>query len=423
MSLLKSLLCLQGMDNGRRFLVVYLSAYLLFLIFQPLLEKSVVLFAFYLIIALPVIISSALRRIRDAGIASMLAAVPSLFFLIAVSAITFKATTTGYTFLILSVLVTAGLTVISHARARRKPDYTMGYAGPVNLQETEVSPVQNPLQRIEPTLAVQDSDRDSVSNDGELLSDQVNKPNISVAKQSESNHDESVDEYQIDIHANEALTNLQHSLQLEAQMQDDKTVTDSVIDNRLSVTEPPLNIEKKIEQWFLGHQKLASVIAISVVVILFLMVWLLTGDSQDRPEKNAQTPATKPQDIVKVRLHKLLMPDNYWLMLDENDALTIAWQGNVRDDGEYWSLASAKGDKDCLDIWFDNGEKYRSLLVTSKNNGDYYADFSPVDTANIIQSIALRSRFKLCGIEFSLKGTQAKLMSKEKYRQYIDVTE
>ncbi|MCW9017762.1 MAG: hypothetical protein OQJ89_12400, partial [Kangiellaceae bacterium] len=59
------------------------------------------------------------------------------------------------------------------------------------------------------------------------------------------------------------------------------------------------------------------------------------------------------------------------------------------------------------------------IKVTSKNRGDYYADFSPVDTKALIEAIAKRDRFKLCGYEFSLKGTQAKLMVKKKYAEYL----
>ena len=39
-------------------------------------------------------------------------------------------------------------------------------------------------------------------------------------------------------------------------------------------------------------------------------------------------------------------------MLDQNDALTIAWQGDLLEDGELWSAITGKGDADCLNLRF-----------------------------------------------------------------------
>jgi len=83
--------------------------------------------------------------------------------------------------------------------------------------------------------------------------------------------------------------------------------------------------------------------------------------------------------------------------LDEYDALTIGWQGDLTSDSKIWSAITAQGDQDCVEIKFSVRDEYRTMKVQVKNQGDYYADFSPVEPPKIIQSIALRDKFTLCG--------------------------
>ena len=82
-------------------------------------------------------------------------------------------------------------------------------------------------------------------------------------------------------------------------------------------------------------------------------------------------------------------------MLDQNNALTIGWEGDLKKDGSYWSSVTGKGDKSCTNISFSLGDNFRTLEVSIIASEDYYADFSPVDTKLIIQSIANKDKFKV----------------------------
>jgi len=160
---------------------------------------------------------------------------------------------------------------------------------------------------------------------------------------------------------------------------------------------------------------------VTLAALLTLVIGSITFglfDSEVIPE---QTMVKHPEtEKPKQRNNKIEMPDSFWVMLDQNDALTIGWQGDYQKDGEIWSALTAKGDKDCFEINFTIRDEYRAMRVAVKNQGDYYADFSPVDTKKLIQSIANRDKFKLCGYEFSLKGTQAKLRNNKKYDSFFD---
>lgn len=176
--------------------------------------------------------------------------------------------------------------------------------------------------------------------------------------------------------------------------------------------------EHQLGLWFRANQKV-SIIGLSVILISTLLIISLSS-FKDQPIK-ATVEEQPIIETVKARLNKVEMPDQFWVMLDENDALTIGWEGDFKADGSYWSATTGKGDADCVDLHFSLGEDIRTLLVTVKNGGDYYADFSPVDTKLIVESIANKDRFKLCGYEFTLKGTREILRNNKKYWKYLKI--
>lgn len=386
MPLLKSLICIQGMDNGRRFLVINVCVYLLFLIIKPVLAKSVVLLLVFLVLSCPVMVASAIRRSYDSGFAKTLSAIPVTIFLLTVFGITFIEHGASYFLLILSVLATLAGTTISNAKVRRNQDYVMGYAGPIDIVESADTQVDAAgFERIEPTIVIGQS---------------TNEVNPTTVKD-------------------------EHSPQLEAELTHFETDQQVFLQSQQATNARSSTTEKKgqdweqvLHQWFTQNRQL-SLYMISAIVLITLtgIGWSLFNNEEEKTKTVAEQ---APVNVAKERLNKLEMPDNYWLMMDKNDALTIAWQGDIKPDGELWSLVTAKGDKDCTNIRFENGSKVRSVLVTIKNEGDYYADFSPLDTAFLIEAIAKRSRFTLCGVDFSLKGTQAKLMSNRKYASYLE---
>jgi len=365
--LLKSLICFKGADNGRRFLVINLCAYALFILLSPLLAKAAVLLLLLLAVASPILLATAVRRVHDARFALPLALLPVAVFWVNVLGVTYLVSGSAWALLILAVLVTAALTTLSQPGAKRRAHYVMGYFGPVNFNQDDPDERwQRSNGRIEPTLTPNHS------------STEVETSNAAIEQSAGNSH-----------------------------------AADNVSDQK-GLGQPLLS------QWIQQHRRLtllaATMFALAAIVLAIYPAF-------------KQTPVSDPvaaqasQEKIKQRLFKTEMPDNFWIMLDEFDALTIAWQGDIQKDGALWSAITAQGDKTCFQVKFIIRDSYRTMNVTVKNGGDYYADFSPVDTPDLIRSIARRDKFELCGFEFSLKGTQARLMGHKKYADYLSAIE
>jgi len=370
--LLKSLFCLKGHDNGRRFLIVSLVCYLLLILLSSVLSKALILVIMLLMISTPILATSAMRRIHDAGFATPFAVIPVAIYWLNLFGISYIEHGSRWALLALAVVVTMAMATISNARIRRNHNYHFGYHGPVNLNGTDEIPVQ--LNRIEPTIAGQKT------------------ANINPEISTSSDH----------LSTNE--------------------------NNRTTGTNnqrPPTNHwEQQLGKWFINNRKLSSIIISVFLLVSFMIALLPLFDDEhiDIPEKETQKTNMAKQ---KIRLNKIEMPDQFWVMLDQNDALTIGWEGDIKtesdldEDNSYWSAYTGKGDKTCVDLHFSLGDEIKTLLVTVKNGGDYYADFSPVDTEIIVKSIADKDRFKLCGYEFVLKGTRSLLRKNSKYSKYL----
>ena len=367
MPLLKSLFCFKGADNGRRFLVINLCAYLLFILLSPLLAKAAVLLLLLLLIASPVLLATAVRRVHDAGFALPLALLPVAVYWVNVLGVTYLVSGSAWALLILAILVTAALTTLSQPGAKRRVHYLMGYYGPVNLNQSDPRERWRSSEgRIEPTLTPAHTGAKAESK--------------TAAAEQKFSYDRSVE----------------------------------------SEARPLGDGQRLLSHWIQQHRSLTLIVA---VVIALAAIVLAIYPALNQSPVSDPVAAPVPQETIKQRLFKTEMPDNFWIMLDEFDALTIAWQGDVQKDGALWSAITAQGDQTCFQVKFIIRDSYRTMNVTLKNAGDYYADFSPVDTRELIRSIAQRDKFELCGFEFSLKGTQARLMGHKKYADYLSVIE
>jgi ABC-type multidrug transport system fused ATPase/permease subunit len=360
---LRSLLCFKGFDNGRRFLTINLACYLFFLVLSPLLSRAILLLFLLLLVCVPAIFASSVRRIHDAGFAKIISTLPPLIFILCVIGITYITHNASWFLLVLAALITLAIATISNARVRHNNQYIMGYSGPVDLSiAVNKAPAHHyHHERIEPTLATKSGNQ--LLNDSSIVAD--NSLNI-----------------------------------------------------RHSVVNQTLSWEQNLGLWFKANQKVTLIFCTTLLVLIIGSISLGLFDKEVNPvTKIAQK--INPQE-TKMRNNKIEMPDSFWVMLDQHDALTIGWQGDYQKEGEIWSALTATGDKDCFEIAFAIKDRYRTMKVTIKNQGDYYADFSPIDTKQLIRSIANRDKFKLCGYEFSLKGTQAKLRNNKKYDSYFD---
>jgi len=376
--LLKSLICLKGRDNGRRFLIISSLCYILLVILTPILNRAMILLILLLLSVTPVLVASSLRRIHDAGFATPFAAIPALVYWLNVFGLTYLEHGAKWGLLLLGFLTSLAIGTISNAKIRRNYQYILGYSGPVSLSEPTLEPTSR--DRIEPTIASASADKTNIS-----------LPDDGLLHSTSETHDFYSDSSTNDI--NKDALNEFHSW------------------------------EQKLSQWFIANKKLSLIIiGLVSVYILAEILFAIFSDPKivEQPKKEIQS-----VEEVKQRIDKIEMPDSFWVMLDQNNAITIAWEGDFKSETDlekktiYWSATTAKGDKECTNLHFSLGADIKTLLVTVKNGGDYYADFSPVDSELIIKSVADKDRFKLCGYEFTLKGTRSLLRDNRKYREYL----
>ncbi|BFL81948.1 hypothetical protein LFREDSHE_03980 [Shewanella baltica] len=154
------------------------------------------------------------------------------------------------------------------------------------------------------------------------------------------------------------------------------------------------------------------------VVVVLALVWGLwpngdaeTGDGAELVTVNAIAPYAGERVT-------LALPDGFSVAL-EDDILIMRWLGEKGKAQNLWSLATAKGDKTCSLLSFNNGTDYRPVTVDLKADSATEARFTPLDTQAIIVDLARRGSISLCGYKFSLKGSQAILEQNRTFGDYI----
>ncbi|WP_394176281.1 hypothetical protein [Thalassotalea litorea] len=370
MQLVKSLICLLGRDNGERFLAIFASTLLLFFIVTGNLLTAWWAQLIWLLPSVLIIFYTTIRRVRDAGqkagLAWTLVALTTLALLLPVILVHWSA----YTPLMLVVFL--GLYVFS-LPAKDHQFYALGYKGPVDLSAF-AKPVKvktKPLNaRVEPVLFGGASATANPYNDAPYA-----------------------------VHGEEYAS---RKSQQQAQISEFA------------------KWRQDLHSWFSQHKKLSGSIASALSIgIVTLMAWpYLPGPEPEQVEATLMMPVMTSASTE--RNHRLEMPDDFYLMLTEHNGLVLHWQADIQRDGEIWSLASAKGDDTCQFIEFNNGDKVRPYNVAVENGGDYFANFSPLDTRMLIQSLEKRGNFGLCGYNFSLKGSQKALNSNPVYIELTD---
>lgn len=153
-------------------------------------------------------------------------------------------------------------------------------------------------------------------------------------------------------------------------------------------------------------------------VLLVLLVWGLWPSSDESQVDESVVPAVPSAPIAASDRVTLDLPDGFSVAL-EQDVLIIRWLGERDKPQNLWSIATAKGDKSCSALVFNNGTEYRTITVDLLADSATEARFTPLDTANIITDLARRGSIGLCGYKFSLKGSQAVLEPNRAFGTYL----
>ncbi|MCF1428687.1 MAG: DUF805 domain-containing protein [Shewanella sp.] len=151
----------------------------------------------------------------------------------------------------------------------------------------------------------------------------------------------------------------------------------------------------------------AALVVLSVVVAL----WPTSAELAAPVEAETVIEPAGVRDEVK-------LPDDFSLALVD-EKLVMSWLGDKVPAGELWSLASAKGDKRCATLTFNDGSEFRPVVVNMTQDTVTEAWFSPLDARGIVRNIAMRGSAKLCGYKFSLKGTQSRLEANKAFAQFL----
>jgi hypothetical protein len=372
---LKSLFCLQGFDNRLRFFSISSAIYVVFIMAASafsgdFIVSSVLLVLFFVVLAL-----ASLRRLHDAKLNKNWLLAPSLTFASVALIIVFSEQNSSYYLLIIPTLCSA---VLLTYPSTTNLNFILGYYGPVDLKEyeQEVNQGKHAKFRIEPTLV-----SDTASNFDNNVQSALQAQNTDRASDSQNNES----------YSNQA------------------------------------DIGEMIRLKLLGNKKAQLIIAaiVGLTLIGVATSWLISyfNVTNDGITENKISQQFSGSELSLSRSNPLTMPDNYTLYLSEHQGISINWQADQVGDNILWTQLTAQGDESCKEISFDKGEPIRTLSVKVENNGginnNYFADFSPLDSKMLIQALAFRGNFTLCGYDFSLKGSQAALGKNTQYAQWV----
>jgi len=371
---LQAVFCLKGFDDRSRFFAISIIALFGFIFFSAVFSDYTSISLATLLILTLVLTCSTKRRLHDAKLNKNWQLVPGGLFLLTGLLSLIIENSNSYYLLILPALSAALLLTYPSKNDKTQNRYIFGYVGPVDLssylQQPSVDKAHN--QRIEPTLAADGTSQHLYIS--ESIIEQT------VAPESDS------DSKQIDI-------------------------------------------GELIRFKFLGNRKLQLAV-IACVATIFIAVFinsLMTSSAQKKNEPNQvglieQKTVNKSNaiDIIDSKSQLLAMPDNFNLYLSKYQGVIIHWQADEVANGELWSQLSAKGDKSCQNIQFNKGAPLRPLSVSVKNSSEYFASFSPMDSAELIKALAFRGKFSLCGYSFSLKGSQGALGKHAHYANFLE---
>jgi hypothetical protein len=374
---LRAIFCLKGVDDRSRFFVTSMVTLFGFILFSIIFSAYFALNLVILVGLSIVLACSTKRRLRDAKLNKNWQLVPAvLLFLTGLLNLVIESSGSYY-LLILPLLSSALLLTYPSKNSQVNSHYILGYYGPVDLSQYRHQPssTQTHNRRIEPTLVAG-----------------ANKT------------------------ANETI------------VINEKTVQESNINDDFEHDTKQADLGELIRINLLSNRKL-QLTTIVFITVLFVAIFASSFVSPVNPQLSEEIQQNNEQQVNTAaqtinmsanREHLLAMPDNFNLYLSAYQGIIIQWQADEIANGELWSQLKAEGDKSCQSIKFNKGTPLRPLAVVVENGNEYFASFSPLDSKELVQALAFRGKFSLCGYSFSLKGSQAVLGKHQQYAKFLE---
>jgi hypothetical protein len=374
---LRAIFCLKGVDDRSRFFVTSMVTLFGFILFSIIFSAYFALNLVILVGLSIVLACSTKRRLRDAKLNKNWQLVPAvLLFLTGLLNLVIESSGSYY-LLMLPLLSSALLLTYPSKNSQVNSHYILGYYGPVDLSQYRHQPssTQTHNRRIEPTLVAG-----------------ANKT------------------------ANETI------------VINEKTVQESNINDDFEHDTKQADLGELIRINLLSNRKL-QLTTIVFITVLFVAIFASSFVSPVNPQLSEEIQQNNEQQVNTAaqtinmsanREHLLAMPDNFNLYLSAYQGIIIQWQADEIANGELWSQLKAEGDKSCQSIKFNKGTPLRPLAVVVENGNEYFASFSPLDSKELVQALAFRGKFSLCGYSFSLKGSQAVLGKHQQYAKFLE---
>lgn len=363
-----ALFCLVGRDNGQRFAVISGLVFFVLLLAAVLLGSTAALYVVGLLL-LPILGLTSYRRLRDSGKTPRLIALTlAPFILVLLTLVHIDSVMLLLTFMVFAALAIGYIAILPSIS---KANYRQGYSGPIKMVDRAVA--KGSRVRVEPTLSASEGDHEAATT---------------TFSNSETD--------------------------FEAEFANGKA-TESAAQGASLNSNSFINIQR----WLMANQKMAfSAGAFLLVSMLLLSIWsLVPSDNATAAEQDG----TAIEQITKapaVERQMTTLPDGFSLVL-EDDVLIVRWLGETGTPTTLWSLATAKGDRTCAALKFNNGTEYRPVEVDLLADTGTEARFSPLDTKAIIVDMARRGNVSLCGYNFSLKGSQAAIGKVAAFATYL----
>jgi len=398
-----ALFCLKGFDTRQRFLFCTLISLVGYITLSLIFSGHFLINVLILLLMVTLVTLSCRRRLRDANHLSAVQILPGLILLVfGLLNLSINHDYIDYLFIVPLLTIVYFLRYPAHPN-KDKIQYIFGYAGPVDLsiyQQVSNTRVGS-NRRIEPKLVTFHSDQD-------LLTDELHSEALVNKAIAEGN---SRNDYPL--------------------CTDDKVNDFTDHDSTQSRQGELNNFFKKIQCYWVNNSNLrfsalvvltlsVSFILINTVINVFNPSTEIASQTEFKNNQD-QTITNKTNDIDFIdKQHLLAMPDKFNVYLSQYQGLIIHWQADNINVSELWSQLSNQGDKSCQQITFNKGKAIRPLSVKVENNIDYFANFSPLDTSELIKALAFRGKFSLCGYNFSLRGSQALFGKHNQYAVFLE---
>ncbi|MCL1094465.1 DUF805 domain-containing protein [Shewanella kaireitica] len=362
-----ALFCLVGRDNGQRFAVISGLIFFVLLLAAVILGSTAALYVVGILL-LPILGLTSYRRLRDSGKTPRLIALTlAPFILVLLTLVHIDSVMLLLTFMVFAALAIGYIAILPSIS---KASYRQGYSGPIKIVDRAAA--KGSRVRVEPTLTASESHQEAATT---------------TFSNSET-----------DFEAGFANGSATDSPAQEA------SLSSSFI---------------KIQRWLMANQKMAfSGVAALLVCMLLLSVWSLIPNDDASAAEQATTEIETLVKAPAVERKMTTLPDGFSLVL-EDDVLIVRWLGETGSPTTLWSLATAKGDRTCAALKFNNGTEYRPVEVSLLADTGTEARFSPLDTEAIIVDMARRGNVSLCGYNFSLKGSQAAIGKVAAFATYL----